>query len=45
MDASTLLAKEGYKLVNLKGGIIAWTKEEKPVVADLPNSRLDGASQ
>ena len=33
-NSATLLAKEGYKLVNLKGGIIAWTKEEEPVVAD-----------
>ena len=29
--AASLLAKEGYKPVNLKGGIIAWTKENQPV--------------
>lgn len=30
--AANLLANEGYKLVNLKGGIIAWTEAQKPIV-------------
>ena len=30
--AANLLANEGYKLVNLKGGIIAWTEAKKPIV-------------
>ena len=29
--AAGLLAKEGYRSVNLVGGIIAWTKENMPV--------------
>ena len=32
--AASLLAKEGYKPVNLKGGIIAWTKENQPVTKE-----------
>lgn len=30
--ACNLLSAEGYKCVNLKGGIMAWTGEKKPVV-------------
>lgn len=33
-NAANLLAKEGYKLVNLKGGILAWIKEEQPVTKE-----------
>ena len=29
--AAELLAKEGYRLVNLKGGIIAWQEAQMPV--------------
>jgi rhodanese-related sulfurtransferase len=29
--AAELLTSEGYKTVNLKGGIMAWIKEEMPV--------------
>ncbi len=32
--AAELLAAEGYKLVNLKGGIIAWQEGQKPVTTD-----------
>lgn len=32
--AADLLAAEGYKLVNLKGGIIAWQEADKPVTTD-----------
>ena len=32
--AADLLAKEGFKLVNLKGGIIAWQEAKKPVTTD-----------
>ena len=31
-NAAGLLAKEGYKPVNLKGGIMAWKEENMPVV-------------
>ncbi|MCR5270947.1 MAG: rhodanese-like domain-containing protein [Prevotella sp.] len=30
--AATLLTSKGFKLVNLKGGIIAWTEAQKPIV-------------
>lgn len=30
--AAYLLSNEGFKLINLKGGIIAWTEAQKPVV-------------
>lgn len=33
-NAASLLAKEGYKLVNLKGGILAWIKENQPVTKE-----------
>ena len=33
-SASNRLAAEGYKCVNLKGGIIAWKDAGKPVVTD-----------
>ena len=33
-NAANLLAKEGYKLVNLKGGILAWIKEDQPVTKE-----------
>ena len=32
--AASQLASEGYKVVNLKGGILAWKEAEKPVVTD-----------
>ena len=32
-NAAGLLAKEDYKLVNLKGGITAWKKENQPVTS------------
>ena len=32
--AAGALTKEGYKVVNLKGGIIAWKEAEMPVVTD-----------
>ena len=32
-NAAGLLAKEGYKLVNLKGGITAWKKENQPATS------------
>lgn len=32
--AADLLAKEGYKLVNLKGGIVAWQEANMPVTND-----------
>ena len=32
--AADLLAKEGYKLVNLKDGIIAWQEAQMPVTTD-----------
>lgn len=32
--AAGLLAKEGYRSVNLVGGIIAWTKENMPVTKE-----------
>lgn len=32
--AADLLAKEGYKLVNLKGGIIAWQEANMPVTKE-----------
>ena len=31
-NACSQLGAEGYKTVNLKGGIIAWTDDKKPVV-------------
>ena len=33
-NAAGRLANEGYKCVNLKGGIIAWKEENKPVTND-----------
>ena len=33
-NAATILAKEGYKLVNLEGGIMAWQAEGQPVTRD-----------
>ena len=33
-SAAQRLAAEGYKVVNLKGGILAWSKAEKPVTTD-----------
>jgi len=32
--AANKLSAEGYKVVNLEGGILAWKKAEKPVVID-----------
>ena len=32
--AAALLGEEGYKLVNLKGGIIAWKEADMPVVQE-----------
>lgn len=32
--AAELLAAEGFKVVNLKGGILAWQAEQRPVVQD-----------
>lgn len=34
--AAETLTKEGYKVVNLKGGIIAWKEAGMPVVAESP---------
>lgn len=34
LHAAEILAKEGYKVVNLNGGIIEWTDSKLPVVAD-----------
>ena len=33
-SAAERLAAEGYKAVNLKGGILAWKEAEKPVTTD-----------
>ena len=33
-NAAERLAKEGYKPVNLKGGILEWTKENMPVTKE-----------
>lgn len=33
-NAAQLLAKEGYKPVNLKGGILQWMKENMPVTKE-----------
>ena len=33
-NAAELLAKKGYKCVNLYGGILAWIESGKPVVQD-----------
>jgi len=33
-NAAGRLAREGFKPVNLKGGIIAWTKEGQPVTKE-----------
>lgn len=33
-NAAGRLAREGYKPVNLKGGIMAWTKEGQPVTKE-----------
>ena len=33
-NAAALLADEGYRMVNLKGGILAWTKEGQPITTD-----------
>lgn len=33
-NAAQLLAKEGYKPVNLKGGILEWKKESMPVTKE-----------
>ena len=33
-NAAERLAKEGYKPVNLKGGILQWTKENMPVTKE-----------
>lgn len=30
--AADVLSKEGYKVVNLDGGIISWNQEDKPIV-------------
>lgn len=35
-NAATLLANEGYKTVNLKGGIMAWMNEGQPFTYFLP---------
>ena len=32
--AAELLAAEGFKVVNLKGGILAWQAEQRPVVQE-----------
>ena len=32
--AAELLAAEGFKVVNLKGGILAWLAEQRPVVQE-----------
>lgn len=34
LTAADILADHGYKVVNLKGGIIEWTEEGRPVVED-----------
>lgn len=31
-EAARRLSEKGYKVTNLEGGIIAWTKDNKPVV-------------
>ncbi len=31
-DAARKLSAEGYKVINMKGGIMKWQKEKKPVV-------------
>ncbi len=33
-NAASKLSAKGYKLVNLKGGIIAWTEEKMPITKD-----------
>ena len=35
--AAELLAAEGYKLVNLMGGILAWKESNRPVTKDTTN--------
>ena len=45
-NAAGLLADEGYKTVNLKGGITAWMKEERPVIKEkAPTSTSPDISQ
>ena len=39
--AANQLASEGYKVVNLKGGIIAWKEAEKPVITDTDLYEVD----
>ena len=34
MDAAEILTKLGYKVVNLKGGIIEWKEEGLPVTSE-----------
>ena len=34
--AAAKLGEKGYKLVNLKGGIIAWKEADKPVITHIP---------
>ena len=33
-SAAERLASEGYKAVNLKGGIMAWEKAKRPIIAE-----------
>lgn len=35
-NAAGMLAEKGYKVVNLKGGIIAWKDEQMPIVSSIP---------
>ena len=39
--AANKLSAEGYKVVNLEGGILAWKKAEKPVVTDTETYETD----
>ena len=34
LQAAEILAREGYKVINLNGGIIEWTDNKLPVVSD-----------
>ena len=37
LDAAEILTHLGYKVVNLKGGIIEWKEDGLPVVSELEN--------
>lgn len=39
-DAAEKLAAEGFKVVNLKGGIIEWKESGKPVTTDSPETDI-----